>query len=147
MERSAACHQSPQARRLQEFGDHRRRVRELLEVVENQKQFPVTQVGRRRFDQRPVAALAQPQSFGHRRHDKGRIADSGQGHEAGAISERVDTVAGSLQGEPRLARSAGPGARDEAASVVEKERLQRSAFALAPHECRVLRWQIVMPRP
>jgi hypothetical protein len=57
------------------------------------------------------------------------------------VLELSDEILGNVQGQPRLARAAGPGERHETLS--REQRLDLRQLALAPDETRELQRQVV----
>ena len=81
-QRGPAGGQNRQARApAQEIGGQRRRVEQVLEIVENQQQVAVAQRITQTVGKRAVACLDQPEGAGDRGGDEGRVADSSEGNE------------------------------------------------------------------
>ena len=126
LEPGAAGHQHLQAgRRLEQVGDEGRGAHDLLEVVQQNQQAPVAQIGHQRLQQRLLPAFLEAKRLRKRRDDQFRVADGRQVDEADAVREVVAQLGCRLQREARLARAAG-----------SRQRQQPHLRALEQRDCR-----------
>jgi hypothetical protein len=129
----AARHEHAQLRGLREHvGDCRCRREQLLKIVEQ--------------EQRPLAAQVVGQAvvsahdLRDRRFDQIGFAQSSQGDPPDAVLELLDELGRRLQGEPRLAGTAGAGQSHEARGREQLEHL--GELPLSPDKRRRLHGQI-----
>ena len=122
-QRRAAGHDDRQlGRRAQEVGDDRRPGDDLLEVVEHEQRAAVAEVLLDPVD-RGTLGREQAERRGDRGGDEVGVGDRRQRHEPRAVRVALDAVARQRQREPRLARPAGPGERQQARPVEQRRRL------------------------
>ena len=110
----------------QEPGDVRRRVHDLLDVVENQQVLTGPDLGRK-------VALDR-EGVRDRRQDDLGIADRSQVDERDAVVVRLDELLCCSRREARLADAAGPRDRDDASPVPRKPAHKVAQLALAPDQ-------------
>ena len=96
---------------LEQRAELRRRLDDLLEVVEQQEEVALGDV--------LCKALLRPERLCDRLCDERRLAQRGEPDPEDAGHERRHEVGGSLEGEPGLAGTAGPAERDHASAVAE----------------------------
>ena len=85
----------------------RRGGHHLLEVVEQQEQSAIAQIGLEEISGGLVAHLEETQGLSNRRDDELRVADRGEGDKADTVGELVGKIRGDLEREPGLADAAG----------------------------------------
>ena len=98
----------------QEVGDERRRVDDVLEVVEHQEQAPRSQIGAQRRLDRLGGGFANAERAGDGGGDQRRGRDRRQRDEPDAIGVRLDQIGGDLQGQAGLAGATRSGEREQA---------------------------------
>ncbi len=97
----------------EKLANARRRVGDLLEVVEDQKELLAAQVVDQHVQHRAIGVLAEAQRAGDRRHDQLGIGDRRQRHEPGAVRQCLLHRGGDLDREAGLAGPTGPGERQQ----------------------------------
>ena len=106
VERRAAGDEERQAGCTREqLGEHRRRVEQLLEVVEHEQRPPAAQGGDQRFERSAFRPLDQAERAGDRGRDEVGVADRSELDEHHATGELGVEACCGLDGEPRLSRS------------------------------------------
>ena len=101
-------------RRLEQLADPRRRVDDLLEVVEHEQRLAIGQVAGEAVERCRPRRFHEREARRDRRDDQLRIADRVEGDEPRAILELAGHPSRELDRQPRLARAAGTGQRDQA---------------------------------
>ena len=114
----------------------RRGVHHLLEVVEQQQQGAIAQIGLEEIRGGLVAHLEETQGLGNDRDDELRITDRGEGDKADAVGERVLEIGRDLQREAGLADATGTGQGYQPVLVLSQETTERGDFALPPDQAR-----------
>ena len=139
-QRGPARHDDRQLwRRPQQVGDDRGARDDLLEVVEHQQRGAVLEVVLHAIDGRPLRG-EQPDGRGDRRRHEVRIGHRRERHEPRAVGVPVDAVARERQRQPRLARAAGAGERQQPRPVQQRH---RAVDLGPPDERRQLGRQVV----
>jgi hypothetical protein len=93
----------------QHIGNQRRRSEDLLEVVEQQQQLPLTQRRLERHLDCLTTDLAHAQRLGNSGDYQAWVADRRQVDKTNTICEGVINLGGDLQRQPSLAGAAGAG--------------------------------------
>ena len=106
----------------------------MLEVVEQEKHSPVVEKGANTVEHRQPCCLGEPQRSGESTGDHGGVTDRRQRDEAHAISVLALQVIGSLDGQARLADSAGAGQGQKASGMRADHR--GGAGATVPSRCQ-----------
>jgi hypothetical protein len=123
--------------RRHEIGDHRRRLQDLLAVIEQQQDWPFL-VARHPDAPRQVdrSDVGQAQSFGDGgRHERG-ITHAGQLDEHRAGRAGVRDATSDLEGQPRLSDSPGTQKRNQPGTGITQPIVQRLQVGVAPDEAR-----------
>ena len=116
-QRGAAGHDELRARRRgQQAADLRRRVEELLEVVDHQQQRAAREQAHQPF------ALGGAQLLRDLGGDERGVGERGERDEAGAVGELRGEPVGQLDREAGLADAAGPGEREQAHVGIGEQR-------------------------
>ena len=120
-ERRAARGEHEQPRRgRQQAGDEPDVRHELLEVVEQEQHAPVAEVGREHVLHR-LARLADLERLGERVSEQRRIVHRREVDEDDAVAQLRSQLLGGCDREPRLARAARAGERDQTHVVPPQE--------------------------
>ena len=109
-------------RRRRAAGDDRRGRVDVLEVVEHEQRPARREVVAERLDDRPIGALGDPERVARSRRRRARGPRGRERDEVDAVREAVREVGRGLDREPRLARAARPGERDEPDVVAAQQR-------------------------
>jgi hypothetical protein len=134
-QRLAAGDQRPQpGTGRQQARDQRRRLDDLLEVVQDQEQRLVAQGCGQPLDDRAVPDLPHAQRLSNDRRDEGGIGQRRQVDEGDAISELTGKAHGNLEREAGLADPARTGQGDERHVVAPQQRAQLGQLACPADE-------------
>ena len=127
----------------EEVGDERRRVDDVLEVVEHQEQASRPQIGaqRRSIELGGGFANAEGAGDGGGHHRRGR--DRRQRDEPDAIGVRLDQIGGHMQGQAGLAGATGSGEREQADTGLFQPAADLRRQRFATDERRQLRRQVM----
>ena len=90
----------------EKVADHMRRREEVLEVVQNQKQFPRAQIGDQRFEQRDTCNFMYPECQRNRRCDELWVGDRCQEYKRRPIHVGAAARVRGLQRQTSLTRTA-----------------------------------------
>src|SRR5262249_179026 len=93
----------------QQLGKLRRGLKHLLEVVEQQQHFSLTQLDFETLKQRPTPALGDAEGLGKRCYHQGRVAQWCEIYEEHPTSKGVEQLGPALQRQSRLPTAAGTG--------------------------------------
>ena len=134
-ERRAARHQDVQpGRRLEQLHDPRRRIDHMLEVVKHEEHLAIGQVASQALGRCRARVLHEREARRDGRRDQAGIRDRIERHQPRAVLELAGRSSGELDRQPRLARAARPGQRDEA--LLAHERAKLDEVRHAPDEAR-----------
>ena len=118
---TSARHEHGQARSsIEQLGDLRCAVDEVLEVVEHEQELAVPKLVVQQLAPARGAGLPQPERPGDRRQQELGLGDRGEVDERRSVGEPGAEPVAELDGEPRLADAAGPEQRDEPGCRVEQ---------------------------
>ncbi len=113
-ERFAARHQHRHpGSRCGDLRKHRCRGKHVLEVVEHQQELAVAQIPSELLRDALATRREDPESQSDGRRDEVGILERRKSDEDDAVGELVEQLGSHLHCEPRLARPAGAGQRDE----------------------------------
>ena len=118
----------------EEFGQKRRCLDDVLEVVEDEQGILPLQEVRDPLQERSMAGLTHVQRLRDRREDQGGVTDGGQRHEPDPIGKVPRGLLGDPQGEPGLADPTGSGEGQEADVVSLQQVAQGRHLALTTDE-------------
>ena len=135
MEGGSAGDEYAEARTGGEQGSQlRRRLEQVLEVVQQQQQMPVAQCGAHLFLHGKLSGFPQAERLGDRCHDPHGIAHRGERHEAGPIGEIVQQRLRHRQPQACFAHTTGPREGQQAHLGTAQERAGRCQLVLAPDQ-------------
>src|ERR1700685_413397 len=131
--------------RGQEFRHGRRRLNQVLEIVQQQQHWGahrILQILLEYFERRLASRLPNSQRLNDHGSKQARIVQRGERYKMNAAWKALDQAAGRLQGETRFADPSGTRDRDQAHVQTQQEFFGGSYFLLAPYECGALHWDI-----
>jgi hypothetical protein len=131
--------------RRQDLGDERRRLEDLLEVVEDEQRRGAVPRGLHPPRQIRHRGVDEPQGLGNRRRDETSIPDCRQRHEHHARRAIGRDLPSDFQCQPRLAGSARPGECNEASGAIRQPLPERFEIVLAADKRRRRQWQRETP--
>jgi hypothetical protein len=113
----------------------------MLTVVQDQQQLRRAQPVAQRLDHRHLAGLPHPQRLHHQRQHQRRVGDAGQAGHPGPVAQPLHCPGGELQGQPRLAGTAGSGQSDQPRRA--HQLLQCGQLPLPAHKTGQLQRQVM----
>ncbi len=129
-QRRAAADQDPHGTGLPQQPRHDRGAgQQVLEVVKDDQQLPLTQLADQVLDQGSVPGILQPDALDDRRRHQARIPDRRQRDEVDAVRVVTGHLRGHGDAQPGLAAAARPGQRDQVAALQQPFRLRQLVFS------------------
>ena len=131
-------------RTLEQLGDERRGVGDVLEVVddEQQRRTRQAQVPLQRVDRRFAALRSDVQRLSDRRRHEPEVGNRRQRDVAHGAAERLAQLQGDLHAQAALAHAARPRQRDPSHVIARHEALDRRDVAIAADQRRAEAGQV-----